>query len=483
MGLNAHAAERRAGEYPDLARVASLVGRWWFALLAAAVAAGALAAMAGSGTKPIYQAQARLLVGPLDGKANDLRAAGQQAQTLSQLATSRPVLAGTRERLGRAGPPDLAEALRADATGATRVLVISAKSADPATAARTANATAAELQELMHDPGSTLARGSALAGGRLRLIDPARVPEDALGTGLKPLVASAALAGLLGALAVVLLADYFRGRIGTEAELQEVAGVPHLGTAGRPARPRGRLAAERPDSDAAAGYRMLAGRVALSAPGLRRNSVVVTAVQRGERSGRVAADLAAAMASSGMRVILVDADQEGAEATRLFRLEGRPGLGELLDQPLHARSRMRLSRAAVECSPGMRVLPRGSLGRHDSLAPERAERALERLARAADVIVVSAGPAGASAAALIWARLVDGTLVVARRGHTRRDAVTGAIDALEQVGATVLGTVLAERAPGGFARLRPPIAAMRQRLGRLRAPAAPDPQGAGGLSS
>jgi Mrp family chromosome partitioning ATPase len=391
------------------------------------------------------------------------------------------VLAATRERLGRNAPPDLERVVTADATGTTRVLVISAETGDPVSAARTANAAAAEVQELMHDSGSTLVRGSPLAGGRLRLIDPAEPPEDPLGTGLKPLVGSAALAGLLAALAVVLLADYFRGRVATEAELQEVSGVPHLGAAGRPARRRDRLAAERPDSDAAADYRMLAGRVSLSAPGLRRQSLAVSAVQRGERSGRVAADLAAALAGNGLRVILVDADQEGAEATRLFRLEGRPGLGELLDQPLRARSRLRLSRVAVECAPGLRVLPRGSLGRHDTLAPERAERALERLGRAADVIVISAGPAGASAAALIWARLVEGTVVVARRGHTRRDAVSGAIDALEQVGATVLGTALAERAPGGvFARLRPAVAALRQQLARLRAPATPDPQGAGG---
>ncbi|HEX2105330.1 MAG TPA: hypothetical protein VHF51_16885 [Solirubrobacteraceae bacterium] len=482
--MNTHAAtERTPGDYPDLARVASLAGRWWFALLAAAVVAAALAAAAGSGAKPTYEAQTRLLVGPLDGKPSDLRAASQQAQTLSQLATSQPVLAGTRERLGRDAPPDLAEVVGADATGATRVLVITAETTDPASAARTANATAAELQELMHEPGTTLLRGSPLVGGRLRVIDPARPPEEPLGSGFAPLVASAGLAGLLAALAVVLLADYFRGRVATEAELQELAGVPHLGAAGRPPGRRRRLAAERPDSDEAAGYRMLAGRVSLSAPGLRRRTLLVCGVQRGERSGRVAADLAAALAADGVRVMLVDADQEGGEATRLFRLEGRPGLGELLDQPLHARSRLRLNRAAVECAPGMRLLPRGSLGRHDSLPPERAERALARLARAADVVVISGGPAGASAAALSWARLVEGTILVARRGHTRRDAVTTAIGALDQVGATVLGTVLAAPAPGGFSRVQPAVAALRRRFARLRAPAPADPQGAGGLSS
>jgi Mrp family chromosome partitioning ATPase len=476
-------SERIAGDYPDLARVASLARRWWWALLATALTAGFLAAAAGSRAPTTYEAQTRLLVGPLDADPSLLRAAGQQAQTLSQLATSEPVLEATRERLGPKAPPDLERVVRADATGTTRVLVISARTGDPAIAALTANAAAAELQELMHDPGSTLVRGAPVAGGRLRVIDPAERPEDPLGTGLKPLVGTAALAGLLLALAVVLLADYFRGRIATEAELQEVSGVPHLGAAGRPARRRDRLAADRPDSDAAAGYRMLASRVALSAPASRRQSLVVTGVQRGERSGRVAADLASGLAKNGLRVILVDADQEGAEVTRLFRLEGRPGLGELLDQPLRARSRLRLSGVIVECGPKLRVLPRGSLGRHESLAAERAERALERLVRAADVVVISAGPAGASAAALIWARLVERTVVIARRGHTRRDAVTDAIDALEQVGATVLGTALAEGGPGGSARLRAAVAAVRQRHARLRASATPDPQGAGGSLS
>jgi capsular polysaccharide biosynthesis protein len=165
--------ERSSGDYPDLARVAGLARRWWFALLGAAAAAALLAAAAGSRTPTTYEAQARLLVGPLDAEPNDLRAASQQAQTLSQLATSRPVLAGTARRLGRAAPPDLEDVVRADATGATRVLMIAARTGDPASAARTANAAAAALQDLMHDSGSTLVNGSPLAGGRLRVIDPA----------------------------------------------------------------------------------------------------------------------------------------------------------------------------------------------------------------------------------------------------------------------------------------------------------------------
>jgi Mrp family chromosome partitioning ATPase len=60
------------------------------------------------------------------------------------------------------------------------------------------------------------------------------------------------------------------------------------------------------------------------------------------------------------------------------------------------------------------------------------------------VTVISAGPVTASAAALAWARCADGTLLVARRGHTRRDAVRRARRGLAEVGGRLQGTVLAD---------------------------------------
>jgi Mrp family chromosome partitioning ATPase len=476
LSTHVTAGQRSAGEYPDLARVASLAARWWPVLLITAFAAGAIAAKVGARTERTYQAQARLLVGPLDGEPGDLRAASQQAQTLSQLATSRPVLAATKVRLGRRAPADLPRVVRADATGTTRVLVISAETTNAATAAATANAAAAELQALMHDSGSTLVGGSSLAGGRLRVIDPAVRPEEPTGTGIAPLVASAALTGFLVALVLVLLADYFRGRIATEDDMREVSGLAHLATIKRAPRRGSKLAAERPDSDAAAAFRLLAGRVALSAPdGPRR--VLITGVQAGDGAGRVAVDLAATIAAAGTRTILVDADADGAEATRMLGLGARPGLGELLDDMTSSAARPDLAPLTVESVPGLRVVPRGSLDGYGSLAPERAARALEYLTSACDVVVVSGGPAGASAAPLSWARLVDGTVLVARRGHTGRHALAHAVDALDHVDAEILGTVLAER---GGRRVR---AALRRRLSRLRPPAAPSPEGAGGLPS
>jgi Mrp family chromosome partitioning ATPase len=64
----------------------------------------------------------------------------------------------------------------------------------------------------------------------------------------------------------------------------------------------------------------------------------------------------------------------------------------------------------------------------------------------ADIVVVSAGAAAASAAALAWARCTDGTVLLARRNGTRRDELQRAKEALAEVGAPILGTALADRA-------------------------------------
>lgn len=441
--------DRGAGRYPDLARVVALARRWWLPLLAAVVAAGALAA-AGGAHGATYEAETRLLVGPLDGDSKTLRAAGAQAQTFSQLATSQVVLDGAQAALGGQPPASaLLASVRVDAAETTRILTISTRARSAAAAAAQANAVADQLLRVVNE------RRPPGADNPMRVVDPAAPPAAAVGSGLGTLVAMAAIAALLAGIAVALLFDYFRGRIITADELAEVTGVPTLATVGERA-PRARRRE-------ASAYRQLAGRVAFFGPDRRRITLVVAGPGSGAGSGRVAARLGEALAADGRQVVLVDADPAGSEVTQHFSLDGRDGLGELLDQPLHGRSSIRLAGLCAEPVPRLRVVPLGHPSDEIGLAPGRAARALRRFARAGDVVVLSAG-ASASAAALQWGTLVDGVLLVARRGDTRREETARAVEALDQVGASLLGTVLAERPR------RPPwrsIATLARRRRRL----------------
>lgn len=483
--MSTHSASNRTlDDAPDLMRVAKLALRWWPALLlAAALAAGAAAAAASRG-EDVYESQVRVLVGPVDGEFNILRAAGQQAQTLSQLATSRPVMTATRRRLGR---EVAADKVVAESDDVTRVLTITVRDSSARDAARIANTVASELIGLIKGSGPR-------AGGRAtRVIDPALPPEDPLATGLVPLIAVAGLSGLLAAIAVLLVVDYFRGRIATEAELSEVARLPNLGTVAAAGRGGALVFDADSESQAAAAYRVLAGRIALADPERPPRSLLVVGADRGDAGVEVVANLGAALAEGGARVVLVDADSAGGALSRLFALDGRPGLSELLADPPRGK-RVRLApELAVEQRPEMWVLPRGREEGHELLDPSRAARALAGLLERSDVVVVSGGSAGSAASALGWARLVEGCVVLATRTRTRRDAVSGAVDAFVQIGATVLGTVMVERRrgrrragaarPGGAAGRSGDDAHPLSELAPPGARSAPSPEGVGGQRS
>ena len=73
-------------------------------------------------------------------------------------------------------------------------------------------------------------------------------------------------------------------------------------------------------------------------------------------------------------------------------------------------------------------------------------------------------------AALTCTRLVDATVLVARRGRTSRETVAQAAEALREVGGCVVGVVLAVK-PGWWSRL----SGRARLLGRGRSRAAADP--------
>ncbi|MDP9344874.1 MAG: hypothetical protein M3P44_03985, partial [Actinomycetota bacterium] len=86
-----------SADYPDLARIAATIRRWWWLVLLGTLAGAALAIAGGQGGPTSYEAQTTLLVGPLGGdRFSALRAAAQQGQTYARLAMSVPVVNAAR---------------------------------------------------------------------------------------------------------------------------------------------------------------------------------------------------------------------------------------------------------------------------------------------------------------------------------------------------------------------------------------------------
>jgi protein-tyrosine kinase len=195
-----------------------------------------------------------------------------------------------------------------------------------------------------------------------------------------------------------------------------------------------------PHSAAAEAYRSLAANLQFAYADRQLQTIGVTSAAEGEGKSTTVANLAVALAQSGRRVIVVDADLRRPGQHTLFGAQRDPGLsnvlvGELAELPLQ-------DTGAV----GVRVLASGPLPTNplEALASRRFDQALALARAQADFVLVDTPPAGALADTAVIAPRLEGVLLVVSAGKTKRDLARRAREQLERVNANLLGVVLTD---------------------------------------
>ena len=171
-----------------------------------------------------------------------------------------------------------------------------------------------------------------------------------------------------------------------------------------------------------------------------RGAVIqVTSAEPGDGKSTVAANLAAAVAQSGRRVLLVDADLRRSTAHTLFGLRGERGLTDVLTGELGWQH-------AVESSgiDRLSILPAGS--RTEMPAELLSNSALGELLETArgeyDFVILDTPPLLAVSDPAIVAPYSDGVLLVVRLEKNRRDHATDSVEIIRSHGMRLLGAVV-----------------------------------------
>ena len=451
----------------ELTGYLAVARRWWWTLLVATWVAALAGLLVASRITPTYEAQAQLLVGPINTDSDTLRASGLLVQTYAQLAISSEPLKSTAQELGVADPVKLGQAVRATANDTTRILTIRAQDSDPEKAARIANTLA---EELIHLTTGATTRPE----GQLEIIGEAIAPLTPIAPQVSLIVLLAMVAGLLGGLILVIVVEYATDTVRDRADLARLSGSDVLATLAFDPRvpavdPLPIAEATAPNSTNAIAIRLLASKVAFAETDRPTRTIMVAGVSEGD-SALVATGIAAAVAGSGHRAVLIDGSPEG-DITESLGLRDRSGLREAVaGEEADPRSGL------VAGPAGIRVLARGRGGAVELLAVDRARALLDGLLRDADLIVIDGGAMQHSAAALSWARAAQQTILLVRRGTSRRDDLRLAVESLRFVNANLGGAVLVQRSGGrSFRRsgARPGRAASGTPAGRrqARAPA------------
>ena len=386
---------------------------------------------------PAYESEASLLVGPVSGDREVLEAAGQQARTYAGIARTATIVTGAAELVG-ISPQSLRSKLEdVTASNITRLLTIRARDSDPDRAAAIANAVAAQLSAF-----ATEAAGLTPREGRMRVVERATPSTNDIGPSAGLIVPLAALAGVLGALGLAVLVDSLSTTVKNEQELARLAPVAVLGSVdGTRLRALGRpfVVEADPDSEAATGYRLLAAKIELSNGNRPLRSVLVLDAHGGQSGGRLATNLAGALAEGGARVSLIDSGEKDVRELLGFSDEAAASeSGVTRGRPLKV-GRVMLDRFRVE---GSKVTLLQLRSASEPLELERATEVLERVGADADVIVLTTAAVDRSPNGLVWSRAAEATVLVTQRDHTKREQIPAAVETLQLAGANVIGTVL-----------------------------------------
>src|SRR5262249_44504131 len=156
--------------------------------------------------------------------------------------------------------------------------------------------------------------------------------------------------------------------------------------------------------------------------------------------------LAASLARSWRKTLLIDGDLRGPAAHRLFNLPSEPGFSEAL------RSDADFD-ATVRPTPLSRLwlLPAGRCHAHavQALSPDTLGAASEQFKHKYAFLVLVAGPVLSAADTLLLAQHADAVLLAVRKDVSRVPTVQAARDRLKAVGIEVFGAVVVgEKADG-----------------------------------
>ncbi|TVQ18759.1 MAG: capsular biosynthesis protein [Leptolyngbya sp. DLM2.Bin15] len=168
-------------------------------------------------------------------------------------------------------------------------------------------------------------------------------------------------------------------------------------------------------------------------------SLAVCSATMGDGTSTIAANLAQTLASSGKRVLLVDANFRDPRLHEFFGLSNGKGLGDLLKSSLEPEAVIRNAPTAEHLS----ILTSGTvmLDAPKLLGSPRMEAVSDRLAEMFDVVIYDAPPLRDYMDTVFLSDHVDGVLMAVALRRTKQSAVNIALEKLQEYSISLVGVV------------------------------------------
>lgn len=273
----------------------------------------------------------------------------------------------------------------------------------------------------------------------ISLVENANPPKKPVQNRVLTIVIAGIVGGMLG-VAIVFILQYMNNKIQTSEEVGSILGLNVMGTIGRRSRSEAELLTEAQFyTPLAEQFSVLSTRIQYALrSGPPHNILLVTSPTASEGKSFVCANLALALANTGLQVTLIDADLRKPRIHQLFGLKEAMGLGDVMYKKASeigftsaVGGNLQILAGGICCDNPSQVLNSPQL-KNFFLATKSN----------VDLVIVDCPPILPVADTQILAVHADEILLVVRSGKTFIRAAQEAKSILIQAGSKLLGVVL-----------------------------------------
>ena len=454
----------------DLARYLGLLMHWWWITAVVVVLFVALAYVYSTVTKStVYSARATIQVQETrSGRSpgiGDIQASQELTRTYQELLTGSTLLQMVIDELAlEAKVKELRGQIRVSVRSGTALIDVKVNAGDPDTPVDIANTltqvfiqdtqttrltairrTELEAEALGFD--TTVIRESQLGTlGSMIIREKASDPEPFVTPSTRKNMLLAGMLGIFIGVLITFLVDYSSNKIKSVDQIDRLfqcgdlapslMGVVFQWTSKEVA--DGTLVVHsQPDSIYSEMFRQVRTGFQYAAESYPGKAFMITSVGPQEGKSTILANLGAALAQGGSRVIVLDSDLRRPSLHRFVGLDRRRGgLSTLIADTIPPTEMLRDTQI-----PELKALLSGPVPANpaDLLGSTRVEQIIDELKGECDFLLLDSPPIMAAADPTILASKVDGIILVVTMGETRSDTFQEALRQIQRAGTPIMG--------------------------------------------
>ncbi|WP_336660489.1 polysaccharide biosynthesis tyrosine autokinase [Leucobacter sp. USHLN153] len=401
---------------------------------------------------PQYQARMQLYVSIRnETQASDNLVQGstfvkQSVQSYANILSSEIVLAPVMEELGISGTVTaLADRVTASIPLNTSIIEVQAIDQNPVRAAEIANAAGKSLTNVVQDQLEAGDSPDVASPVKLTTVQTALVPRDPFSPRLELNLAVGLLLGMIAGITIAALRTLLDTRVRTLQDIEQITDAPMLGGIPFDDTVKSRPLIVQADSrhPRAESFRKLRTNLSFIAANensdSRGRSFVISSATPGEGKSTTTSNLAIALAETGARVALIDADLRLPKIAEYMGIEGGAGLSEVLIGRASASDVLqRWGANQLFVMPAGRIPPNPS----ELLGSGAMAALLDLLHTHFDYVLIDTPPLLLVTDATVAAQHTNGVILVVASGATRRPEFDMAVKTLNAAGGALRGFIV-----------------------------------------